>query len=99
MFRPLSRESIEGIISIQLNQLAKYLAKQDIKIEVSESCIAFLKDEGFDIQFGARPLKRLIQKSIVDELSLALIKGDIAPGMNVKVDIQDRKVKITSELQ
>ncbi len=99
LFRPLTRESIEGIIRIQLNHLAKYLAKQDIKIEVSESCIAFLKDEGFDIQFGARPLKRLIQKSIVDELSLALIKGDIAPGMSVKVDIQDKKVKITSGLQ
>lgn len=99
LFRPLTRESIEGIIRIQLNHMAKYLAKQDIKIEVSENCIAFLKEEGFDIQFGARPLKRLIQKSIVDELSLALIKGDIAPGMSVKVDVQERKVKITSVLQ
>jgi ATP-dependent Clp protease ATP-binding subunit ClpB len=80
MFKPLTRDDIKGIIDIQIRRLKKTLEKQDIGISVSESCTDYLRDKGFDIQFGARPLKRLIQKEITDKISLAILKGDIKQG-------------------
>jgi len=80
MFKPLTRDDIKGIIDIQIRRLKKTLEKQDIGISVSESCTDYLRDKGFNIQFGARPLKRLIQKEITDKISLAILKGDIKQG-------------------
>ncbi len=80
MFKPLTKEDIKGIIDIQIRRLKKILEKQDISISVSDSCISYLRDKGFNIQFGARPLKRLIQKEITDKISLAILKGDIKQG-------------------
>ncbi|MGM0666852.1 MAG: ATP-dependent chaperone ClpB [Bacteroidota bacterium] len=80
MFKPLTKEDIKGIIDIQIRRLKKILEKQDIGISVSDSCISYLRDKGFNIQFGARPLKRLIQKEITDKISLAILKGDIKQG-------------------
>jgi len=77
MFKPLTKEDIRGIIAIQLRRLEKILMKQDIQFSISDSCIQYLQEKGFDIQFGARPLKRLIQKEITDKISLAILKGDI----------------------
>ncbi|MBN1387391.1 MAG: ATP-dependent chaperone ClpB [Bacteroidales bacterium] len=80
MFKPLTREDIRGIIDIQLQKLEKTLKKQDIRFTVTNSCKAYLQDKGFNVQFGARPLKRLIQKEITDKISLAILKGDIDQG-------------------
>ena len=80
MFKPLTREDIRGIIDIQLHRLEKTLKKQDIGFTITDSCIRYLQDKGFNIQFGARPLKRLIQKEITDKISLAILKGDIDQG-------------------
>jgi ATP-dependent Clp protease ATP-binding subunit ClpB len=68
MFRPLTMDDMEGILHIQLNLLQKKLNTQQIALEVTDNCIAYLIQEGFDLQFGARPLKRLIQKKILDQL-------------------------------
>jgi ATP-dependent Clp protease ATP-binding subunit ClpB len=92
MFRPLTREHMEGIIRIQLRNLEKVLQKQDITIEVTDSCMEYLKQEGFDLQFGARPLKRLIQRKILDGLSMAILEGKVSAGMHVKIDAEDHKV-------
>ena len=80
MFKPLTKDDIRGIIEIQIHRLQKTLEKQDISITVSDNCMSYLRDKGFDIQFGARPLKRLIQKEITDKISLAILKGDIEQG-------------------
>lgn len=77
MFKPLTKEDIRGIIDIQLRRLEKTLKKQDIRLTATDSCITYLQDKGFNVQFGARPLKRLIQKEIIDKISLALLRGDI----------------------
>lgn len=77
MFKPLTRDDIRGIIDIQLGRLEKTLSKQDISFSITEKCIQYLQDKGFSIQFGARPLKRLIQKEITDKISLAILKGEI----------------------
>lgn len=92
MFRPLGKESIEGIIRIQLSRLAVTLAKQDISFELSDKAMSFLASRGFDFNYGARPLKRLIQKQILDSLSLELLRGTIAPGMKILIDLKEDKI-------
>lgn len=77
MFKPLTREDIRGIIDIQLERLEKTLKKQDIGFNVTDSCINYLQEKGFNVQFGARPLKRLIHKEITDKISLSILKGDL----------------------
>ena len=99
MFRPLTKDNMDGIIRIQIQLLKALLAKQDISIELSEGCIAFLINEGYDMQFGARPLKRLIQKKVLDGLSIALLEGSVEPGMHVKVDVVDGKIVFSSDMQ
>jgi ATP-dependent Clp protease ATP-binding subunit ClpB len=93
MFNPLTRDHMEGILRIQINQLSEQLSKQDITIELTGNCIKLLIDEGFDMQYGARPLKRLIQKMILDKLSIALLDGSILPGMHVIVDAEEGMIR------
>ncbi|MGW8314418.1 MAG: ATP-dependent chaperone ClpB [Bacteroidales bacterium] len=92
MFRPLTAEHLEGIIQIQLRQLAKVLEKQEITFETSDGLIAYLKEEGYDLQYGARPLKRLIQRKVLDGLSVAILEGKVAPGMHILMDVKDHHV-------
>jgi len=91
MFKPLSREDIRKIIDIQLNILEKTLNRQDIKFNITDNCINYLQEKGFDIQFGARPLKRLIQREITDKISLAILKGDINEGASEIIADSDGK--------
>ena len=86
MFRPLTMEDIRGIIDLQITLLGKVLQKQEITIELTPSCIDYLNQKGFDPQFGARPLKRVIQKEILDGLSMAMLDGRVEPGDKVQVD-------------
>ncbi len=94
MFRPLGMEHMEGIIHIQLDILRKLLKKQEISLELSQRAIDQIKNEGFDMQFGARPLKRLIQKKLVDMISMALLKGEVKPGDHVELDAADGKLMV-----
>ena len=89
MFRPLGMEHMEGIIHIQLNILGKLLKKQDITVDLTREAIDQIKKEGFDMQFGARPLKRLIQRKLVDQISMAMLKGEVEPGDHVEVGTKD----------
>ncbi len=94
MFRPLAMEHMEGIIRIQLEILRKLLKKQDISIEVTPEAIEQIKREGFDMQFGARPLKRIIQKKLVDLISMAILRGEVEPGKKVVVDSREGSLLI-----
>jgi ATP-dependent Clp protease ATP-binding subunit ClpB len=96
MFRPLTMEHMEGIIRIQLEILRKLLKKQDISIEVTPEAIQQIKREGFDMQFGARPLKRIIQKKLVDLISMAILRGEVEPGKKVVVDVREGSLVIVS---
>ena len=75
MFRPLSKDQIKEIVKIQLRNIEKILADIDLKIVVKDSAIDWLTEKGYDPQLGARPVKRLIQKEIVNELSKEIIGG------------------------
>ena len=89
MFSPLLRKEIKGIIRIQLNQLQQLVADNGIELRFSDYLLDFLAENGFDPQFGARPLKRLIQKEIVNTLSKRILAGDIDKSKPVLVDVFD----------
>ena len=97
MFHPLMKKDILGIVKIQLNILKKMLEPSGIQLQFSNYAIEFLADQGFDPQFGARPLKRLIQKEIVNQLSKKILAGDIDKGHPVKVDVFDNTVVFMNE--
>lgn len=97
MFRPLTRENMEEIIHLQFDHLRSILAKQDISFEMTQASVEYLMREGMDLQFGARPLKRLMQKKILDGISMALLEGKIAAGMHLKIDEKDGKILILPE--
>jgi ATP-dependent Clp protease ATP-binding subunit ClpB len=77
MFNPLTRNEIKGIVEIQLNGLRKMLSGQGVNLEVTDDALDWLSQLGFDPQFGARPLKRVIQKKILNELSKQILAGKV----------------------
>ncbi|PVD53032.1 ATP-dependent chaperone ClpB [Terrimonas sp.] len=97
MFQPLMKKEIRGIINIQLNQLKDLLAVNGIELEFTDYAIDYLADNGYDPQFGARPLKRLIQKEIINQLSKRILAGDIDKSSPVLVDVFDNTVVFRNE--
>ncbi len=97
MFRPLMRKEIKGIVYIQLNALKSLVAQSGIQLQFSDYAVEFLAEQGFDPQFGARPLKRLIQKEIVNQLSKRILAGDIDKSQPVLVDVFDNTVVFRNE--
>ncbi|WP_298710057.1 ATP-dependent chaperone ClpB [uncultured Chitinophaga sp.] len=94
MFQPLMRSEVRGIINIQLQQLKELVAKNGMILEFSEYALDYLAEQGYDPQFGARPLKRLIQKEIVNLLSKKILGGEIDKTKPVLVDVFDNVVVI-----
>jgi len=98
LFQPLLKNEIKGIVNIQLNNLKKLLAQSGIQLEFSDYALDFLAEQGFDPQFGARPLKRLIQKEIVNQLSRRILAGEIDKSQPVLVDVFDNTVVFRNEV-
>ncbi len=97
MFQPLRKKQIEAIVKIQLRQLSDLVAKNGIQLEFSDYALEFLAEQGFDPQFGARPLKRLIQKEIVNGLSKKILAGDVDRTYPVLIDVFDNTVVFRNE--
>ncbi|OQP56353.1 ATP-dependent chaperone ClpB [Niastella populi] len=97
MFQPLLKKEIMGIVQIQLNGLKKQVAENGIDLRFSNYALEYLAEQGFDIQFGARPLKRLIQKEIVNPLSRKILAADIDKSKPVMVDVFDGVVVFRNE--
>ncbi|SFN27221.1 ATP-dependent Clp protease ATP-binding subunit ClpB [Algoriella xinjiangensis] len=91
LFRPLSENQISGIVKIYLNAVAKKLALRDITLDITPEAIDYLAKKGYDPQFGARPLKRVIQQDVLNELSKEILKGTINDNDAVLVDYFDEK--------
>ncbi len=98
MFHPLMRKEIKGIIRIQLEGLQKQLAAQGINLQFSDYALDYLVERGFDPQYGARPLKRVIQKDIINLLSKKIISGDIDKAKPVLIDVFDGVVVMRNEV-
>jgi ATP-dependent Clp protease ATP-binding subunit ClpB len=94
MFQPLLRTEIKGIINIQLQHLKDLVAQNGMILEFSDYAMEYLATQGYDPQFGARPLKRLIQKEIINLLSKKILAGDIDKSKPVLIDVFDGVVVI-----
>lgn len=97
MFQPLLKKQIQGIVKIQLEGLRKLVLDNGIQLSFSDYLLEFLAEQGYDPQFGARPLKRLIQKLIVNDLSKKILSGQIDKTKNVLVDVFDGVVVFRNE--
>lgn len=94
MFHPLSKADLKGIIHIQLEDLKKRVAEQGIQLEFTDYAVDYFATNGYDPQFGARPLKRLVQKEIINLLSKKIIAGDIDKEKPVMIDVFDGVVVV-----
>jgi len=94
IFQSLDKKEIKEIVQLQLDLVANRLAEQEIKLEFSEQLIEHLAETGYDHVFGARPLKRLIQKEILDELASQMIKNKIQAGDKIKLDWTKKKLDL-----
>jgi ATP-dependent Clp protease ATP-binding subunit ClpB len=99
LFHPLMRSEIRGIIRIQLEGLRGLVAQSGIQLQFSDYLLDFLSQNGFDPQFGARPLKRLIQKEIVNALSKKILAGSIDKSHPVLVDVFDGLVVFRNDVE
>jgi ATP-dependent Clp protease ATP-binding subunit ClpB len=97
MFRPLNQKQIREIVVIQLNNVRKVLENNNLKLEVSDEAIDWLAKHGYDPQLGARPVKRLIQKEIINELSKEIISGKIQKESIVNVDVEKDRLVFSSK--
>lgn len=91
-FKPLQTKEIHQIVSLQLQNLKKQLAERDIYIDFSEELIDYFGKEGFDPQYGARPLKRLITRELINELSKMLLSDKVEKGKPIVADIFEDQV-------
>lgn len=92
MFQPLTRTDILEIVKIQFGLLQKRIRGSKIEIEASNEALEWIALEGYDPQFGARPVKRVMQKIVMNELSKALLSGDIGPDSRVLIDLKEGKL-------
>ena len=92
MFTPLTKGDVRKIVEIQLTNLKHMLLEKDIKLVVTEHAFDHIAEVGYDPQFGARPVKRVIQKQVLNELSKALLSGTIDTSDNVVMDVFDSKI-------
>jgi len=88
-FRPLSQTDLAVIVGIQLGRLRTRLAERRLSLEVSDRAAAWMAEKGFDPNYGARPLRRVIQRHVEDQLALALLEGRYPEGSTVVVDVGD----------
>jgi ATP-dependent Clp protease ATP-binding subunit ClpB len=92
MFTPLSEQDIEQIVKLQLRLVSKMLSKQGITMDATAEAISFLAGRGFDPQYGARPVKRVIQREVLNQLSKEILAGKIDTDSIILIDAFDDKL-------
>jgi ATP-dependent Clp protease ATP-binding subunit ClpB len=90
VFKPLTQDDIRQVVTLQLRRVHDMLAKQGIVLKVTPQAMDWIAKEGYDPTFGARPLKRVIQKQIVNALSERILKGEFGEGDQVEADLDER---------
>jgi ATP-dependent Clp protease ATP-binding subunit ClpB len=88
-FHQLTREEIGRIVDLQVARLIERVRERDVEVELTDDARTLLGNLGYDPTYGARPLKRVIQKQLVDKLALKLLEGEFGPGDLVRVDAAD----------
>ncbi|MBN2426251.1 MAG: ATP-dependent chaperone ClpB [Calditrichaceae bacterium] len=92
VFHPLSKDDIRDIVKLQFNRMKKMLIEKNLEVELKENALDYLAKAGYDPVYGARPLKRLIQKEIINEMAKDMIAGKIDPGNKIIVDVKHGRV-------
>jgi ATP-dependent Clp protease ATP-binding subunit ClpB len=99
MFRPLDRKDIVSIVKLELKKLSDRLLEKGIEFSAAEDALAYLAEKGYDPQFGARPVKRLIQKEVLNELSKQLLAEKVDTSEPLVMDVFDGKVVFRKPLE
>ena len=97
LFKPLTEEQIKEIVKMQIKGVSKLVEKTGITLSVTDKAISWLAEQGYDPQLGARPVKRLIQKEIVNNLSKELIAGNLPMDSHIVVDYKEGKIVFENE--
>jgi ATP-dependent Clp protease ATP-binding subunit ClpB len=92
MFRPLTKDEIQEVVVLHLANVEKTLGKSDIRLRATKKAIQFIATQGFDPQFGARPIKRVIQKNLLNELSKMILEGNVNKEKEIVVDEKEGKL-------
>ena len=92
VFNSLNKEELLQIVDLMLTDTVKALKHKDISFEISDSAKQFILDKGTNIKFGARPLRRAIQRYIEDEISEKILRSEVIDGQTVKVDLKNDKL-------
>lgn len=92
IFQNLTQEQIGNIVDIQMKRLESRLTEMNIKLVLSDEARAFLAEQGFDRTYGARPLKRAIQRYIENPLSMEILQGNISEGTKLKADVEGDRI-------
>jgi ATP-dependent Clp protease ATP-binding subunit ClpB len=88
-FTPLSRDQIGHIVALQVDDLVARVRERGVEVELSDQARELIGNLGYDPTYGARPLKRVIQKRLIDKLALKLLEGEFGPGDTVRVDAEE----------
>lgn len=99
MFTPLTREDIRGIVDIQFTGIAKMLAAQGVEISATEEALDWIGELGYDPQFGARPLKRAIQREVLNPLSKDILAGRISADSSIHLDVENQQFVFRNKSQ
>lgn len=99
MFTPLSKSDVKKIVGLQLEWVRKLAAKNQIEISFTNDVIDYLAEEGYDPQFGARPIKRLIQKRVLNQLSKDLLANKVGAGEVIVMDVFEREIVFRKPLE
>lgn len=92
MFAPLTREDVDQIVRLQFASISKMLLENGVHLTASKDAISWLSELGFDPQFGARPVKRVLQKKVLNELSKQILAGKVPKSGEIVVDVHDRDI-------
>jgi ATP-dependent Clp protease ATP-binding subunit ClpB len=96
MFRPLTQDEIHDVVELQLDNVEKMLGKTDIRLRATKKAIEFIATQGFDPQFGARPIKRVIQKMLLNELSKMILEGTVNKEKEIVIDEKGGKLTFSN---
>ncbi|MBQ7482189.1 MAG: type VI secretion system ATPase TssH, partial [Lachnospiraceae bacterium] len=89
MFKPLTRENIGGIIGLMIDDLNKRLSDRNLTVKLSDEAEKFIADNGYDPVYGARPLKRYLQKTVETLSARLILAGNVNEGDTIKIDVKD----------
>jgi ATP-dependent Clp protease ATP-binding subunit ClpB len=98
LFNPLGREQLEKIVDLQLVRVAILLANRNVRIELTPAARKLVLAEGFDPAYGARPLRRAVQRLVQDPLAMEILEGRVLPGALIRVDADAAAGKMKFEL-